>query len=33
MFPSNLMANAFNFSESEFFEVAESEKAVPKVKF
>ena len=33
MFPSNLMANAFNFTESEFFEVAESEKAVPKVKF
>jgi LemA protein len=33
MFPSNMMANAFHFSESEFFEVAESEKAVPKVKF
>ena len=33
MFPSNLMANAFNFTEAEFFEVAESEKTVPKVKF
>ncbi len=33
MFPSNLMANAFNFNEAEFFEVAESEKTVPKVKF
>ena len=33
MFPSNLMANMFHFSEAEFFEVAETEKTVPKVKF
>ena len=33
MFPSNLMANAFHFSEAEFFEVAGTEKAVPKVTF
>jgi LemA protein len=33
MFPSNLMASTFHFSEAEFFEVAEAEKAVPKVKF
>ena len=33
MFPSNLMANLFTFTEAEFFEVAEAEKAVPEVKF
>jgi LemA protein len=33
MFPSNLLANMFHFTEAEFFEVAESEKAVPKVEF
>ena len=33
MFPSNLIANTFHFSEAEFFEVAETEKTVPKVKF
>lgn len=32
-FPSVLIARAFGFSEREFFEVAESEKAVPKVDF
>ena len=31
--PSNLIANSFNFSEREFFEVPEGEKAVPKVSF
>ena len=33
MFPSNIMASLFKFSEAEFFEVAESEKTVPEVKF
>jgi len=33
MFPSNLMASLFKFTEAEFFEIAESEKAVPEVKF
>ena len=33
MFPSNVMASLFKFSEAEFFEVAESEKTVPEVKF
>ncbi len=31
--PSNLIANSFNFSEREFFEVPEGEKAVPNVNF
>ncbi len=31
--PSNIIANSFNFSEREFFEVPESEKAVPNVSF
>jgi len=33
MFPSNLVANQFNFQEAEFFEIAEAEKEVPKVEF
>ena len=33
MFPSNLLASMFKFTESEFFEIAESEKVVPEVKF
>lgn len=33
MFPSNLVANQFNFQEAEFFEVAETEREVPEVKF
>ena len=32
-FPSVFIAKAFNFSQREFFEVAEAEKAVPKVSF
>jgi LemA protein len=32
-FPSVLIAKVFNFGEREFFEVAEAEKAVPKVSF
>jgi LemA protein len=32
-FPSVLIARAFGFAKREFFEVAEGEKAVPKVKF
>jgi LemA protein len=32
-FPSVFIAKVFNFSEKEFFEVAEAEKAVPKVSF
>lgn len=32
-FPSNLLASAFNFTEADFFEIAESEKTVPEVKF
>ena len=33
MFPSNLMASMFKFTEAEFFEIAEAEKEVPEVKF
>ena len=33
MFPSNLLASLFHFEEAEFFEIAESEKEVPEVKF
>jgi len=34
MFPSNIVANMFSFSEEEFFELEDpSEKAVPKVEF
>ena len=32
-FPSVLIARAFGFTEREFFEIAESEKAAPQVKF
>ncbi|MBU4534573.1 MAG: LemA family protein [Euryarchaeota archaeon] len=33
MFPSNIIASLFNFTESEFFETAEAERSVPKVEF
>jgi LemA protein len=33
MFPSNLVANQFNFTEAEFFEITEAEKEVPEVEF
>jgi LemA protein len=34
MFPSNIIANTFNFTEEEFFEIEEAgERAVPKVSF
>jgi LemA protein len=33
MFPSNLIASLFKFKESEFFEIAETERETPKVKF
>ncbi|HEX3013535.1 MAG TPA: LemA family protein [Methanobacterium sp.] len=33
MFPSNLIARQFNFTEAEFFEVEESARSVPKVQF
>ncbi len=34
MFPSNVIANTFNFTAEEFFEIEDvSEKAVPKVRF
>jgi len=33
MFPSNIIANQFNFEIAEFFEIAETEKEVPKVEF
>jgi LemA protein len=34
MFPSNLMANMFNFTEEEFFEIeSEAEREAPKVQF
>lgn len=33
MFPSNIVANMTGFKSGEFFEVAETEKAVPKVSF
>ncbi len=32
-FPSNLVAGAFGFRTREFFEIADTEKAVPQVKF
>ena len=32
-FPSNIMARMFGFSEEEYFQVPESEKSVPEVKF
>lgn len=33
MFPSNIVANMFNFQEADFFEIQEAEKEVPEVKF
>lgn len=33
MFPSNVVANQFNFTEAEFFEIEESSRSVPKVEF
>lgn len=33
MFPSNIIANQFNFVEAEFFEIEESAREVPKVEF
>ena len=33
VFPSNLVANAFRFERRDFFELAESERVVPQVKF
>jgi LemA protein len=33
MFPSSILASMFHFVEAEFFEVAESDRAVPEVKF
>ena len=33
MFPSNIIASLFNFNEADFFEVAESDRAAPSVKF
>lgn len=33
MFPSNIVAGMFKFETEEFFEIAESEKEVPQVKF
>ncbi|HNR25455.1 MAG TPA: LemA family protein [Methanobacteriaceae archaeon] len=33
MFPSNLVASQFNFLEEEFFEVVDTEREVPEVKF
>jgi LemA protein len=33
MFPSNIVANQFNFTEAEFFEIEESSRSVPKVEF
>ena len=33
MFPSNIIANQFNFIEAEFFETEESARSVPKVEF
>ncbi len=33
MFPSNLLANSFNFKEAEFFEIEETKREVPKVEF
>ncbi len=33
MFPSNIIANIFNFKKGSFFEIAEEDKKVPEVKF
>ena len=33
VFPSNILANIFHFAEAEYFEVADSERSVPEVKF
>ena len=33
MFPSNIVANLFNFNEFEFFETDESSRSVPKIEF
>lgn len=33
MFPTNIIAGVFNFENRDFFEIAETEKAVPKVSF
>jgi LemA protein len=33
VFPSNILANIFHFNEAEYFEVADSERSVPEVKF
>ncbi len=33
MFPSSILAKMFHFTESEFFEIAESDRVVPEVKF
>ena len=33
VFPSNLVANLFRFKDMDYFQVAEADKAVPKVKF
>jgi len=33
MFPSNILASLFKFTEADFFEIAEGERAVPEVKF
>ena len=33
VFPSNVLANLFHFNEEEYFEVADSERSVPEVKF
>ena len=33
MFPSNIIARQFNFTEAEFFEIEESARSVPKVEF
>jgi len=33
MFPSNILASLFHFTEAEYFEIAESDRAAPEVKF
>ncbi|MDD3986027.1 MAG: LemA family protein [Methanobacterium sp.] len=33
MFPSNILASLFHFTEAEYFEIAESDRVVPEVKF
>lgn len=33
MFPSNIIANLFNFIQADFFETAETERSVPKIEF